>query len=68
MLRGKTTGLMICALTLVAAIMPGYAGETSVKAWAVGRARGDFTRPLKTWRSFLATSRALWKWRISKGS
>jgi hypothetical protein len=42
MVRGKTTGLMICALTLVAAIMPGYAGETSVKAWAVWQGQGRF--------------------------
>jgi hypothetical protein len=40
--RMKTTGLTICALTLAAAIMPAYAGETSVKAWAAWQGQGRF--------------------------
>jgi hypothetical protein len=42
MVRAKTTGLMICALMLVAAIVPGYTAETSVKAWAVWQGQGRF--------------------------
>src|SRR5919108_1211289 len=42
MVRVKKTGLMICALTLLAAIVPGQAGETSVKAWAVWQGQGRF--------------------------
>jgi hypothetical protein len=42
MVRAKTIGLMICALALVAVIMPGLAGETSIKAWAVWQGQGRF--------------------------
>jgi hypothetical protein len=42
MLSGKTTGLIVCALALMAVILPGYAGETSDKAWAVWQGQGRF--------------------------
>lgn len=42
MIRGKVSGLIICALALVAVIGPGHAGETSVKAWAVWQGQGRF--------------------------
>lgn len=42
MMRAKTTGLIVCALALVAVIMPGHAGETSIKAWAVWQGQGRF--------------------------
>jgi hypothetical protein len=42
MLSGKTTGLIVCALALMAGSLPGYAGETSVKAWAVWQGQGRF--------------------------
>jgi hypothetical protein len=42
MVRAKTVVLMVCTLILVASIMPGLAGETSVKAWAVWQGQGRF--------------------------
>jgi hypothetical protein len=42
MLSRKTTGLIVCALALMAVILPGYAGETSDKAWAVWQGQGRF--------------------------
>ena len=42
MKSGKTSGLMVCVLVLVAVIVSGYAGETSIKAWAVWQGQGRF--------------------------
>jgi hypothetical protein len=42
MMRGKLSGLMVCALALVAVIVPGHADETSVKASSVVQGQGRF--------------------------
>jgi hypothetical protein len=45
MMRKKIGGLMVCALALVALMalmVPGYAAETSVKAWAAWQGQGRF--------------------------
>jgi hypothetical protein len=48
MTRGMVTGPMLCALGLVVTIMPGHAGETSVKAWAVWQGQGRFYKATDT--------------------
>jgi hypothetical protein len=48
MMRAKMIGLMLCALTLVVAIVPGYTAETSVKAWAVWQGQGRFYKATET--------------------
>jgi hypothetical protein len=42
MMRGKMSGLVVCVLAVVAIMVPGQAGETSVKAWAVWQGQGRF--------------------------
>jgi hypothetical protein len=42
MIRVKVSGLMVCVLVLVAAIGPGHADETSVKALAAWQGQGRF--------------------------
>jgi hypothetical protein len=42
MMRAKLSGLMVCVLALVAIVVLGHAGETSVKAWAVWQGQGRF--------------------------
>jgi hypothetical protein len=44
-MRGMMGGSVVCALAIVALMalmVPGYAGETSVKAWAVWQGQGRF--------------------------
>ena len=48
MMMGRTTGPMACGLALVAVITPGYAGETSVKAWAAWQGQGRFYKATET--------------------
>jgi hypothetical protein len=70
-MRGMMGGSVVCALAIVALMalmVPGYAGETSVKAWAVWQGQGRFYMATDNpWRSSLAILRASWRWRISKG-
>jgi hypothetical protein len=42
MMRRKVSGLMVCALALVAVMVPGHAEETTVKAAAVWQGQGRF--------------------------
>jgi hypothetical protein len=42
MMRSRATGLVICALALVAIIVPVHADETSIKAWAAWQGQGRF--------------------------
>jgi hypothetical protein len=42
MMSRMVSGLTVCVLALVAGIVPGQAGETSVKAWAVWQGQGRF--------------------------
>jgi hypothetical protein len=48
MMRGKVSGLVVLALALVAAIGPGYADETSVKAVAAWQGQGRFYKATDT--------------------
>jgi hypothetical protein len=48
MMSAKATELIVCALAIVGVIMPGYAGETSVKAWAVWQGQGRFYKATDT--------------------
>jgi hypothetical protein len=48
MMKGKTSGLIVCVLALVAVMVPGHAGETSVKAWAVWQGQGRFYKATDT--------------------
>jgi hypothetical protein len=41
-MRGTVSGLMACVLAVVAAVVPGQAAETRVKAWAVWQGQGRF--------------------------
>jgi hypothetical protein len=40
--RRNAIGLITCALALTAIIVPGHAGETSIKAWAAWQGQGRF--------------------------
>jgi hypothetical protein len=42
MMSVKMRGLIVCALVLMAVVMPGLAGETGVKAWAAWQGQGRF--------------------------
>jgi hypothetical protein len=42
MMSRMVRGLTVCVLALVTVIVPGHAGETSVKAWAVWQGQGRF--------------------------
>ena len=41
-MRRMVSGLTVCVLALVTVIVPGQAGETSVKAWAAWQGQGRF--------------------------